>query len=208
MLPELVADMSSTSKPQRAGFQCPQCYKVLRTQQGLHYHIDLHRGIYRYKCTYCSKGFSSLTTYKGHVNVYHRERQEQMGAISSYSCPYDRCDKSYPYIQSLRNHISNAHRVGHAICLAYRPDEQQSAILERADPEAAGQVGDSGRSPTDPGSYCGMDLSIHPKPYGQVIFPTPEYVGSQTSAASHIQTCEAERRNEIEVKKLSLDEKL
>ena len=66
--------------------QCAQCGRSFLSLSGLELHENLHKGLYRYKCHVCDRGFSG-TTNLGHM-VQHT-------GIKEFRCSV--CSKEYSF---------------------------------------------------------------------------------------------------------------
>ena len=69
------------------------------TNSGLKLHEDLHRGLYRYRCEVCGKGFSGTSNLRGHMVVHTGTKQ--------YKCSV--CQEAFSYGYLLKKHTQKCY---------------------------------------------------------------------------------------------------
>ena len=90
----LMARFSHVAGSNTGAMQCPICSKIINST-GLRQHANLHLGIYRYHCSYCGKGMSSITALKEHEGAVHTN-------TDAFHC--EQCGDTFRRFMSLKEH--------------------------------------------------------------------------------------------------------
>lgn len=88
----LCLQVSLDSSGSNTIYTCSLCGKTFGSGYSLRRHENAHRGIYRFRCTYCSKGFTDRSHLRGHIGSQHTHQREfvccDCGKGFSYSWHY------------------------------------------------------------------------------------------------------------------------
>lgn len=80
--------------------QCPECGKILCTQQVLTRHMNCHRAIKeKYCCTICGRTYTWITSLHHHMKIHE-------GPLP-HSCHL--CSRSFAYVSHLKQHLEKYH---------------------------------------------------------------------------------------------------
>ena len=52
-------------------YNCDYCLKQFISKQKCQYHLSIHTGLYRFKCSECGQGFNDTREYEMHVKLGH-----------------------------------------------------------------------------------------------------------------------------------------
>ncbi len=75
---------------------CHLCNRGFRNIKNLNQHTrSVHQGIYRYRCTYCTKGFNARKDLQGHIATHTGVRE--------FKC--NLCGKEFAYKQGFHTHL-------------------------------------------------------------------------------------------------------
>ncbi|XP_064628105.1 zinc finger protein 853-like isoform X8 [Lineus longissimus] len=85
--------LSSTRKG-RNPLQCPVCDVILKTQENLTAHLQMHKGQVPYPCSFCNKGFMTNWKLTQHLRIHTGEKP--------YAC--DTCGKRFAQKSNMRGH--------------------------------------------------------------------------------------------------------
>ena len=80
---------------------CELCGNKFKSALGWKIHMDAHRGIFKFECPYCKKGFYNKSALQGHI-VKHT-------GVKEFKCAI--CEKEYRYRTDYVIHMRNKHYV-------------------------------------------------------------------------------------------------
>ena len=80
------------------GFKCPKCPRMLKSESGLKYHMNIHDG-FTFSCHMCPKVLKSKHGLAYHMNIHN----------SSQAFLCNDCGKSFVTKQKLQNHVRAKH---------------------------------------------------------------------------------------------------
>ena len=64
--------------------------------------MNMHKGVYRYWCEYCGRGFAATNNLKGHLAKHT--------GVKAFVCHI--CDEKFKYAYTLNDHMVKNHRDG------------------------------------------------------------------------------------------------
>lgn len=91
-------------------YQCHYCGKKYSCNQTLGYHVKLHEGIERFKCSYCDYGTNIKDVLIAHEKTHLRKKgldNMDTDKVLYYQC--NQCNKRYNFPRSLKTHIKRDH---------------------------------------------------------------------------------------------------
>ena len=80
------------------GFKCPKCPRMLKSESGLKYHMNIHDGL-AYSCHVCPKVLKSKHGLAYHMNIHNNAQ--------AFLC--NDCGKSFVTKQKMQNHVRAKH---------------------------------------------------------------------------------------------------
>lgn len=104
------------------GFFCKKCQVRFKCKGLFEKHMETHYGERVWICDHCDRSYSSDSTLKHHVSMYHKDELMKLNP-RAYPCLESGCEAVYTNISSRARHIRRSHSKN---ATKYRPSNNKS----------------------------------------------------------------------------------
>lgn len=128
-------DDNKNMKLRSEQIKCKLCEKIFSLKKFYHYHLKRHQLKNKYLCEICGRRYTNLNTFKMHFKTHKKirlipkltafvcklcnktfrtnsnlkEHNNYCSGLLPFSCKHSNCDKKFPTITKLKNHVKLKH---------------------------------------------------------------------------------------------------